>query len=184
MIGSMGFARNFDLRINVAQLLKGPTGAARRMDLCEDITRLDAELSIQSPLAGSLTLIRTADGVLVTASLDTMIELECCRCVTPFAAPVRLQIEEEFHPSVDIHTGAQLPVLDTEEDATTIDEQHFLDLAEVVRQAIFLAQPMHPLCRGGCAGLCPQCGQDLNTERCQCVADSVDPRLEVLKQLL
>ena len=70
MIGSMGFARNFDLRINVAQLLKGPTGAVRRMDLCEDITRIDAELSIQSPLAGSLTLIRTADGVLVTASLD------------------------------------------------------------------------------------------------------------------
>lgn len=184
MTRSMGFARDFGLRVNVAQLLKGPTGAVRHMDLCEDITGIDDELSIRSPLAGSLTLIRTADGVLVTAALDTTIELECCRCVTPFAAPVQLEIEEEFHPSVDIHTGARLPVLDTEEDATTIDGQHFLDLAEVVRQAIFLAIPMRPLCRGDCAGLCTLCGQDLSSERCQCVVDSVDPRLEVLKQLL
>jgi uncharacterized protein len=184
MNGNVRLAGDFGLRINVAQLLKGPTGAVRRMNLCQDITGIDDELIVQSPLAGSLTLIRTADGVLVTASLDTTVELECCRCVAPFAAPVRLEIEEEFHPSVDIRTGAKLPVLDTEEDATIIDEQHFLDLTEVVRQAIFLAQPMHPLCQGDCAGLCSLCGQDLNTERCQCVTESVDPRLEVLRQLL
>jgi uncharacterized protein len=59
-----------------------------------------------------------------------------------------------------------------------------LDLTEVVRQAIFLAIPMSPVCRADCAGLCPQCGQNLNEGQCHCVSEVVDPRLEVLKQLL
>jgi uncharacterized protein len=172
------------MRINCAQLLKGPTGSARRLDLFEDISGIDDDLVILSPVTGPITLIRTADGILVTGSLVTDVELECRRCLEPFAAPVEMEIEEEFHPSVDIQTGAKIPVADTEEDATTIDEHHVLDLTEVVRQAIFLAIPMSPLCRADCAGLCPLCGQNLNEGQCQCVSEVVDPRLEVLKQLL
>ncbi|HUS69359.1 MAG TPA: DUF177 domain-containing protein [Anaerolineae bacterium] len=180
----MGVTDYSGLRINVAQLLQSSTGAARRLELSDDIAGIDAELSVQSPLTGTVSLIRTADGILVTASLATTVQLECCRCLEPFSIPIRLEIEEEFHPTVDIQTGAVLPVSDTEEDATTIDEHHVLDLTEVVRQALFLAMPMNPLCKGDCAGLCPLCGNDLNQEQCRCVPDAVDPRLEVLRQLL
>jgi uncharacterized protein len=172
------------LRINVAQLLKAPTGGSRRLELHDDIAGIDEELSVQSPLAGAVSLIRTADGILVTASLETSVQLECCRCLETFSIPIRVEIEEEFHPTIDIHTGAVLPVSDTEEDATTIDEHHVLDLTEVVRQALFLALPMNPLCKKDCAGLCPLCGTDLNQEQCQCEPDTVDPRLEALRQLL
>jgi uncharacterized protein len=180
----MGITDYSGLRINVAQLLKGPTGGARRLELYDDIAGIDEELFVQSPLTGAVALIRTADGVLVTASLETIVQLECCRCLEAFSIPIRLEIEEEFHPTVDIHTGAVLPVSDTEEDATTIDEHHVLDLTEVVRQALFLAMPINPLCKKDCAGLCPQCGNNLNQEQCQCEPDAVDPRLEVLRQLL
>jgi uncharacterized protein len=179
-----GLTSNSGLRINVAGLLKGPIGAVRRFNLLEDIAGIDQHLDIQSPLVGSLTLIRTPDGVLASASAETSLELECCRCLEPFSGPVQLEIEEEFHPSVDIGTGASLPVTDTEQDATVIDEHHVLDLTEVVRQAILLSLPMSPLCQQDCAGLCPLCGQNLNESRCQCATDAVDPRLEVLKQLL
>ena len=180
----MGLNQNSDLRINVAQLLKGPTGAVRRSHLSEDVRGIDEDLDIQAPLTGPATLIRTADGVLVTASLETIVELECRRCLVRFPTTVQLEIEEEFRPSVDISTGAKLPVLETEDDATTIDEQHILDLTEVVRQAIFLTLPMNPLCTKECAGLCSVCGQNLNEGHCHCAIDTVDPRLEVLKQLL
>jgi uncharacterized protein len=172
------------LRINCAQLLKSPTGSARRLDLVDDISGIDDELRIESPITGPLTLIHTADGILVNAALETTAQLECRRCLEPFAAPIEVDIEEEFHPSVDIHTGAKLPVTDTEEDATTIDEHHVLDLTEVVRQAIFLAIPMSALCRSNCAGLCSICGQNLNEGQCHCEVEAVDPRLEALKQLL
>jgi uncharacterized protein len=172
------------MRINCAQLLKGPTGAARRLELLEDITGIDADLTIESPIQGPVTLIRTADGILVTASLKTDLELECRRCLEPFSATVELDLQEEFHPSVDISTGAKIPVADTEEDATVIDEHHVLDMTEVVRQAIFLAVPMSPQCRDDCRGLCAMCGLNLNDGQCQCIAETVDPRLEVLKEFL
>lgn len=180
----MSINRTTGLRINVAQMLKGSTGAIRRLELYEDISDLDEDLRIVFPITGTLTLIRTADGILARASLKAAVELDCCRCLEPFSMEVELEIEEEFEPSVDIHTGAKLPVLATAQDATTIDEHHVLDLTEVVRQTIFLAMPMNSVCRRDCAGLCPVCGENLNLRRCQCVADDVDPRLEILGQLL
>jgi len=176
--------RNTGLRINVAQLLKAPTGAARRFHLSEEIEDIDKDLRVVAPLEGTLALIRTADGVLVSASLETVVELECSRCLEPFTMKVELEIEEEFEPSVDVHTGAKLPVLATEVDATTVDEHHVLDLTEVARQSIFLALPLNPVCTRDCAGLCPVCGQNLNQRVCQCVTETTDPRLEVLRQLL
>jgi len=184
MLGVMEARHQTTMRINCAQLLKGQTGAARRLDLLEDITGIDDDLKIESPIRGPVTLIRTADGILVTASLKTDLELECRRCLESFSTTVELDLQEEFHPSVDISTGAKIPVADTEEDATVIDEHHVLDMTEVVRQAICLAVPMSALCREDCGGLCSMCGQNLNEGQCQCVAETVDPRLEVLKELL
>jgi uncharacterized protein len=42
---------------------------------------------------------------------------------------------------------------------------------------------MKPLCTTACKGLCPQCGTNLNTGRCDCTAKWIDPRLEALKNL-
>ena len=47
----------------------------------------------------------------------------------------------------------------------------------------YLALPMKPLCREGCAGLCSQCGTNLNTGTCQCTSQWEDPRLAPLKGL-
>ncbi len=172
------------MRINVAQLLKKPAGTVQRHALSEDVRGIDDELEIQDLLTGSVKLLRTANGILVTASLRTALELQCCRCLEPFSTPIELQIEEEFHPSVDIYTGAKLPVIEPKEEGTIIDANHLLDLTEIVRQAIFLAVPMRPLCREACAGLCTQCGHNLSEGRCNCGTEAIDPRLEILKQLL
>lgn len=180
---SMAQGKHPNMKINVAQLLKEPTGAVRRGNLSEDILGIDDDLEIKSLLTGPLKMIRTADGILVTASLRTALGLQCRRCLKPFSAPVELDIEEEFYPRVDILTGAKAPVTQTEEEATIIDEQHVLDLAEVVRQAIFVTLPMHPLCTEECAGLCSQCGQNLKDGRCECTTEVADPRFEILKQL-
>jgi uncharacterized protein len=172
------------MRTNVAQLLKKPAGTVRWHDLSEDIRGIDDELKIEDLLTGPLKMIRTTNGILVTGALRTVLELECSRCLEPVSMPIELEIEEEFRPSVDINTGATLPMTDDDEEATIIDKQHILDLTEVVRQAVFLALPMHPLCQENCAGLCVRCGQNLNEGQCDCIAEAADPRMEILKQLL
>ncbi len=58
------------MRYNVAQLLKGQTGAQRRYDLSEEIGYLDPELEPVQPLVGSVVLMRTSQGVLATGQVS------------------------------------------------------------------------------------------------------------------
>ncbi len=171
------------MKYNVAQLLKEQSGGMRQYSLHEDIGQLDPDIAPLSALDGNVQLIRTADGILARGTLTTTVELVCSRCVEPFALPVRFMLEEEFHPTIDITTGASLPVLEEQEEATQIDDHHLLDLTEVVRQDILLAIPPFPVCRSKCAGLCPHCGQNLNEGTCDCTEERIDPRLQVLQSL-
>lgn len=172
------------MRYNVSQLLKSPTGTSRHYKIHEDISDLDPAVSPLSTLDGELSMIRTLDGVLVSGELYTSVELACGRCLDLFAMPVRFTVEEEFKPSIDILTGAKIPLTDADEPETRIDVHHILDLSEVVRQNLLLALPMYPICRSKCKGLCPNCGQNWNEGSCDCTLEEIDPRLAVLKQLL
>jgi len=172
------------MRYNVSQLLKDHTGGMRHHQLHEDISDLDPSLKPLTALNGSVDLIRTVEGVLVRADLNTNVELTCSRDLTQFSMPVRFKVEEEFLPTVDIITGARLPQPDDVDTATLIDAHHLLDLSEVIRQDLNLALPLVPLCRNECKGLCPNCGQNWNEGSCDCEEQELDPRFAALKQLL
>ncbi|MGB5932567.1 MAG: DUF177 domain-containing protein [Anaerolineae bacterium] len=168
------------MRFNVAQLLKRATGSSRRYQMREGVEDLDLELVIREPLVGQIEMVRTADGILVRGELTTALELRCDRCLEPLIQEVEFKIEEEFRPALDMSTGAQLPY---DEEEMRIDEHHIIDLTELIRQSIFLALPMHPVCRLNCLGFCDRCGQNLNEVPCDCSESMVDPRLEILRKL-
>ena len=168
------------MRFNVAQLLKRATGSSRRYQMREGVEDLDLELVIREPLVGQIEMVRTVDGILVRGELTTALELRCDRCLEPLIQEVEFKIEEEFRPALDMSTGAQLPY---DEEEMRIDEHHIIDLTELIRQSIFLALPMHPVCRLNCLGFCDRCGQNLNEGPCDCSESMVDPRLEILRKL-
>ncbi len=150
------------MQYNVAQLLKEQTGAVRRYELREDISLLDPELEFLGQLLGTLQLLRTNSGILVTGDFTTAVRSNCNRCLEPIAMAVRFSLEESFHPKTEVHTGRPLRQAEFEgtkdewEDASlTIDEHHILDLAEVMRQNIWLAMPMYPACNWTGGGECP-----------------------------
>ncbi len=171
------------MQFNVAQLMKEHTGAKRQYDLDEDIGGLYEDIQVKEFLRGGVTFIRTRDGVLVTGRLDTMIEMDCDRCLEPLDVPVTINLEEEFLPTIDILTGMRIPRAEDAEEATRIDEHHILDLTEVVRQELMLAGPMHPLCREDCRGLCPRCGKNLNEGPCACPPEEMETRWTALAEL-
>jgi uncharacterized protein len=77
-------------------------------------------------------------------------------------------------------------VLDpTEEpDALRLTDYHELDLEPAVRDAISLAEPIAPLCRPDCPGLCETCGVDLTSDPGHAHQDDdIDPRLAALAGL-
>ncbi|MDE2695722.1 MAG: DUF177 domain-containing protein [Chloroflexota bacterium] len=152
------------MSFNVATLLQEPVGSRRR-------ARLEAE-PMASPadrwaaeVSGSVDMLRTMRGVLVLATVQSSPVLECARCLDHFAQDLEFRIEEEFVPVVNLVTGERV---EAAEDELRIDEHHLLDLSEAVRQYEQAAIPLQPICRPGCAGLCPECGANRNETRCDC----------------
>ncbi len=172
------------MRYNVAQLLKDNTGASRRLAIAGSLNDLDDLNPGPVPVQGELTLLRTENGVLAFGKAQVTVNAECRRCLSVVESEVRFEFEEEFVPSIDIETGAQLAITDEDSPELVIDEHHILDIGEVVRQYVVMEAPVAALCRADCKGLCPQCGMNLNLGPCGCTTEPVDPRLMVLKQLL
>jgi uncharacterized protein len=172
-----------NMRYNVAGLLKSPTGTVRDVDLDAPIDLGEPDVEALAPVRGCLHLIRDHAGVLVEGQFTTTVGVACARCLAPVALHLSCELEESFRPVAMLPGGPPPVRRDEWEAATQIDDRHILDLTEVVRQAVLVAVPLHPLCRSECAGLCPRCGRDLNTGDCDCPPEP-DPRWAGLRVLL
>lgn len=168
------------MQINVSQLLKASIGTTRHYEVNETVDVNDDNNN--RTVQGEVTLTRTDRGILARGTLETEVEVACSRCLSLFGCPLALNIEEVYFPTIDVVSGAPLPLPD-EPGCFTIDERHVLDLTEAIRQYELLAIPMKPLCREDCAGLCPYCGHNLNQGPCGCLRREVDPRWAKLYKL-
>lgn len=169
------------LETNVSQMLKSSIGSTRTFEV-NDITDITGDGS-ESLVQGEVRLTRTDRGILVTGRFSTSVDVVCSRCLEPFYLPLTFDIEEEYFPSIDIVSGNPVEMLG-EPGSFTIDEDHVLDLTEAVRQYALTAIPIKTLCRTECAGLCPECGQNLNLGRCSCVRPEMDPRWATLIEII
>jgi len=165
---------------NVAELLRAAPGTSREYPVGIERMPIADDLATASPVRGSVRLASTGRGILARGHLTTALPETCSRCLVAVTSPVEVDIEEEALPSIDIDTGVPLERM-SEPDALRLDDHHELDLSEVVREAISLAEPIVVLCRPDCRGLCLTCGADLNADPSHSHdATELDPRLAAL----
>ncbi|MCH8815577.1 MAG: DUF177 domain-containing protein [Chloroflexi bacterium] len=164
------------MRLNVISELRQAIGATTRYDLDEPRLHLDQDEF--ASVRGSLTLLRTDRGLLATVTGQAEVSVSCSRCLINAKNQVKIAFEEEYVPFTDPRTEARVQV-ETSEDFLRIDEEYRLDLSEGLRQYILTSGPSKPLCRTDCAGLCPECGADLNVKSCDC-AKPTDSRWAAL----
>jgi uncharacterized protein len=167
---------------NVAGLLREPPGTVREHRLRDRYLSLAPDVELAGPISGFLRLQRTNRGILVRGTLAGDLRRTCGRCLEPYVEPATIEISEEYLPSID--PGAALPGPDRDESVRAIDEHHELDLTPVIREEFALTEPMHPLCRPDCAGLCPECGEPLGTNHAPHSDAELDPRLAGLARFL
>ena len=166
---------------NVAALLAEPPGDTRDYDIAGVTIPLADELRLADPIEGHVRLARTNRGLLVAGDLTTSIEAQCSRCLRDIEVPIEVRIDEEALPSIDVESG--MPVsIDADPDVVRLNDHHELELEPLVADAISLAEPIAPLCRPDCKGLCPVCGQSLEEGDHRHPDDDVDPRLAVLRE--
>jgi uncharacterized protein len=165
---------------NVAGLLTDGIGADRVYEIANAAVDLGDELQLSAPVAGRVRLLRTNRGILAHADLRTTLHLECSRCLREIDFPVDIRFQEEFLPALDLATGKPLPA-DEEPDIARLSDHHELDLETPVIEAILLSEPIAPLCRPDCPGLCIVCGLHLDEGTHDHPSDDLDPRLEALR---
>ncbi len=160
-------------------LLRELPGAIRLYPVAGVTVDLGPDLTLADPIEGTIRVSRTNRGVLVHGRLETAIATQCSRCLRDIEVPLDLEIDEEALPSIDIESGQPI-VWSGEPDALRLTAAHELELETVVVEAIQLAEPIAPLCREECPGLCVVCGADLSLGAHHHEED-VDPRLEALR---
>ncbi len=164
-----------DTVVNVAQLLQETTGATRRFRLSLDWFALDTDLMARD-VSGTLTLMRLANGVMLSGEIQGIALIECVRCLEIYEQPFVGELEQEYRYMLDLAMAA----VDDDEDGDLagemgeIDDVNEIDLAEPIRQFAILALPMRPNCGDDCPG--PEIEED--------DAPEVDHRLAPLAELL
>jgi uncharacterized protein len=125
-----------------------------------------------------VVLDATDGGIAVGGTVTAPWVGECRRCLREVTG----ELEVEVHDLYQAHHRAD-PAPEDEEESYLLTGD-VLDLEPLARDAVLLSLPLVPLCRSGCAGLCPTCGADLNAGSCGCPPAVIDPRwagLEVLR---
>lgn len=167
------------MRLNVLYELRQAIGATSQYDLEEPKLTVDS-LELTS-FRGTLGLLRTDRGLLASVRAEANEAATCSRCAKEIECPISIEFKEEYLPFTDPRTSTRVKVYEGEE-CFRIDEEYVLDLTEGLRQYILTSEPTKPLCKEDCAGLCPECGADLNETTCGC-AGQTDNRWSALAAL-
>jgi uncharacterized protein len=140
------------------------------------------EFRIVDPVVFGADLRKDSQKIRLAGSVATTLELQCGRCLEPYAVPIDAAFDLLFLPASEEVVAGEHEIR-AEDAGVSFYKDDVIDLAEVMREQFYLALPMKPLCRDECQGLCPVCGVNRNTGTCSCQAAWVDPRMEALKAL-
>lgn len=114
--------------------------------------------------------------------MQTTVELSCSRCLEPFPWPIDTAFDLRYQPRV-VNTGEGEREVEEDDLSVAFYSEQTIDLGQLMREQVYLALPMKPLCSEGCRGLCRVCGANLNQVTCDCTQGWDDPRLAALKAL-
>ncbi len=160
------------MRINIQQLRNG---SQNRIEFETTIDISDIESTAAAPISVSGEIVNRAEMLILSMTVSGERNLVCDRCALEFSRVTTVPFEACVVENLD--NG-------DEEDGFIICEGDELEIDELAVSVFILGFETKNLCKEDCKGLCSKCGANLNEQACSCKDESIDPRLEVLKQLL
>ena len=148
---------HFDGRISLPVLTVGPD-----------------EYRFADPVSWSVDVTNTGSALLVMGTTKGWGTCACARCLE--------DVEIDFEGEVEAYLLIEGEVADEfeddddvpgEDEFDVLPEDHIVDLEPYIKAALTLDAPAQPLCRDDCAGLCPNCGANLNEGPCSCGGDKL-----------
>ncbi len=127
------------MQIDINHLLRAETGVRDTYEI--DGERPDLEdVVLKAPITGSITVMRTRDGIEMNGRLSATVEIECDRCLRPFEYQLEYPLAACFAEKPD-------------EDQFAIDRYGKINIDEAVRQDLLVRLPQQRLCQEDCKGI-------------------------------
>ena len=127
---------------------------------------------VPEKVPAELSVSRATTGTVFSLAFEARLFGPCYRCLGDAVLDVPVHAREY-----------QATIPDSEELATPYVVDDTLDVSAWARDAVALALPDKILCREDCAGLCPECGKNLNDEPHSHEEEHGDPRWAALEAL-
>lgn len=137
------------LRHSAGRLQESLRGPIPDLSVCGSTVPAGTEVEVDAVLEPA------HPGVMVSGVVRAPWSGECRRCLGSAGGSLKVAVRELFASGGDPETTYPL-----------MGEQ--VDLEPMARDAILCELPLAPLCRPGCRGLCPECGEDRNLDECRC----------------
>ena len=153
------------------------TYAPGELDLEDEYVRLQEKTRVRGRAS------RRDEQVEISGEISGKLEADCDLCVAPVTILVEVEFAVSYLPkalAVEPLEDREIPEVDPD---FSVYEGNAIDIDELVREQLLLAQPSRFRCSEECKGLCPHCGADLNRETCACGEELVDPRWAALAAL-
>lgn len=132
------------------------------------------------PLLFQLRFQRSGQFVETDGHLSSIVELRCGRCLQNFMQTLDESFALTFVPKIKSNDTEEEVELETVELGLITYEEDVLELQEPLQEQLLMAVPISPVCKASCRGLCPECGMDLNLEKCDCTRKPFNNKFNVL----
>lgn len=127
------------------------------------------------PVCWWVDVTNTGSAFLVSGKAEGQGTCACSRCLEDVTIDFSGDIEGYFLIDADYQQEFDDGEDDLGEDEfDVLPDDHVIDILPLIKAALIVDAPDQPLCRDDCAGLCPQCGSNLNEGDCGC-DETIDP---------
>jgi uncharacterized protein len=149
----------------------GPLRLNGTLDMSELLSER-RDIRLKEPVKADLTAEWDSGLAKVEGTLDAKFEFVCSKCLKTFSDEIRFPVVEMF--------TQQHSIADKDEDILLVSDDR-VDLTPHLNETFLVQLPFAPACDSECKELCPVCGTDRNVQSCDCMQDTIDPRLAGLK---
>jgi uncharacterized protein len=135
------------------------------------------DINILNPIRFNGTIFKVDSELQLNCNIIYRFEANCDRCLKPIVTDFSTVLSGKLKDIKGKFND------EDESDEIIYFENNLLDLKKYIWSQVVSSLPMKILCSEDCKGLCPICGVDLNNQSCDCMGNTIDPRLEKLKEL-
>ncbi len=151
-----------DIPINRSLNLKGTISQEESPRLTEIVGCSDFNLDYE------IEVNRNGDTLIFQGMVAGKLPVSCDLCLNKYEFVFSETIHQILIPEPDELQSSTEVLLEPEELETDFYSGEVIDLIEILEDHALLALPTRMICQATCLGLCPECGVDMNKDKCFC----------------